>query len=491
MIKKLIKPLSKEAIKKLQQRRTNLQKKIDHPSTPETEKNIARSQVEQINRDLIGHEGMTETSALSTNVNLHQLGGKKKNKITPLALGGLGGGSAILTGDSYSPAEGMKSGDVFDDDKHRKPDFTPKEKKDQQTKIDNAQETVNDPNKPIDDNAGLNSLFAAPSYGNMNIEKVQLAKYDDTENANQLKTELKNIGSKLESEINKLEDKQEAREQRIAIKSMFKTFIDAVATMYVAKHAPGAKYTAMTDPEEYHREISRLEANIQNARMNIVNKYKELKGEAKDEYRTKLSLGRDEVDAENRARMDYANKKFQFDKDKLDREYAAAMRSRSDKLKYLSDRESDAARMKEDTPLTTNQKLNIKNKITSRLDKFDKQLRSGEFKSREDMIRSAERLLLNKDEIDEVVKGWERGWLGGDKEFDSSKITLPSVETLERRAIDNLLGEESRIEEGVSKSGSLSKHEKAINWLNSPAAAEDPETAKKVREKLQSELGSK
>jgi hypothetical protein len=101
----------------------------------------------------------------------------------------------------------------------------------------------------------------------------------------ELKEGLKAEATNYEAALGKLDDKEAASKDRLVMKSLLKGLIDAAALMYLAKNAPTAEYTNVTDPEEFGRDMDRLNNHIQNQQTAIREKFRDLQNKVKDQYR--------------------------------------------------------------------------------------------------------------------------------------------------------------------------------------------------------------
>ena len=157
------------------------------------------------------------------------------------------------------------------------------------------------------------------------------------------------------------------------MKNIFKSLIDTAALVYLAKHAPEAKYVGQTNPEEYQRELDRLDSHMREQRGLIQDKFKELRSQIKESYKTKERYEEKAADRAYQDRQDEADAAFRADLAKAQSDHRSALSERQNKIRMATEKLKQKHKDLAGKTLTTNQKLKIKNKINSQLDKFDQQ----------------------------------------------------------------------------------------------------------------------
>ena len=391
------------------------------------------------------------------------------------------------------------------------PEFKPKEAPKAKKDTAEAEKVIKNPDTRLDEENAIDKLLsgAVPQMATVGKQQITPYSYDNTQSAADLKDELTEVGNQFEVELNKLDDERSEKKERIAMGSIFKALIDAAALMYLAKHAPEAKYVGQTNPEEYQKELDRLDTHMAEQRGLIQDRFKELRSQIKDSYKTKERYEEKAADRAHRDRQTYASDQFRADLATAEASHRGALADRRDQISWAKDKlkqihkdkkEQDKLKAEQDKPSLTDKQLMDENQQSIKvLNTIMNKMKSGEISNALELKNDLSLAGFSEKNADEITKHYSSPSFM-QRIMNSDNINIdPEIKKANKLhgnvLTQDLLTNSTPAEGGVKKSkvsgGSSSKHEKAIKWLNSPAAAEDPEKAKKVLEKLQSELGSK
>ena len=250
------------------------------------------------------------------------------------------------------------------------------------------------------------------------LRGYQPYKFDRTDFGERLQTDLETIGSKYETELKGLDDKAKEGKDRAAMKSLLKGLIDAAALLYLAKHAPSAKYTSSTDKDEYEKELNRLDKHMNIRRDMIKEKFAELRAATKERYRQETRLEDDRKETHYRdwkARRESDEEFNRAKRDMAKQHSRSGEKAREIQLKELHRRRSkldkdEAAGMpKPPKPITDQQKLmeleRVKDKNLNFLDKLGKEY----FNSPQEVAATALAVGYTEQEAKDVAANWDAG----------------------------------------------------------------------------------
>jgi len=329
-----------------------------------------------------------------------------------------------------------------------------KDKKTEKAEADikKAEEAVKDERKSLDQSIDILMKGANPTVDYPTIGAYKPFEFERTDFSESLADDLKIIGTKYETELDEVEDKEEAGKDRAAMKQIFKGLIDAAAILYLAKHAPTATYEGQTKDAEYQRELDRLENSMAVQRGLVQDKFKELRAQTKARYATSERL---EDKAEQTAYRDHTGRQrhaeevAQAKREMFKAHQKAAGERRGMALKELikkRDRldKADAEGSKPD--LTTDRQKKAKvftaeqaNKAQfTQMFKNEEGVTLDEFKSR----------LLDMGATDQEVKiaiGSEKDGILSSADMESIYSRLPKgySATLAERQVDRIYGQQS------------------------------------------------
>lgn len=271
-------------------------------------------------------------------------------------------------------------------------------------------------------------------------------KFNRTDFSEDLKDDLEDIGSKYETELAGLNDKEKEGKDRAAMKNILKGLIDAAALMYLAKHAPTAKYTGQTSQAEYDKELNRLNQHMSTQRSLVKEKFAELRAQTKARYRTAEKL---EDQASQDEYRDYTGRQA-HDKESLRAMQAMAKdQDRGDdklrelQLKDLQSRrkqimKSEAEGDKPSKPdITIKQQADLENKSKSAIKDFI--IYSVDSNS-ETLAAELKNIGATDDEVETFIKAKEDGWIDSP---EAALKYLPSSRELMQRQLSGIRGRPS------------------------------------------------